>query len=76
MALTTTLSAQVGISSACRSLTLSRATFYRSQQPPSATPDVKQVGLSYGSACRYASGVALDGTVPGNFQLWSFSILP
>ena len=38
MALTTTLSAQVGISSACRSLTLSRATFYRRQQPPSATP--------------------------------------
>ena len=31
MELTKTLSAQVGINDACRSLTVSRATFYRSQ---------------------------------------------
>lgn len=34
MELTKTLSAQVGISDACQALTVSRATFYRSQQPP------------------------------------------
>jgi len=34
MELTKTLSAQVGINDACRSLTVSRATFYRSQEPP------------------------------------------
>jgi putative transposase len=34
MELTKTLSAQVGINDACRSLTVARATFYRSQQPP------------------------------------------
>ena len=33
MELTKTLSAQVGINDACRSLTVSRATFYRSQEP-------------------------------------------
>jgi putative transposase len=39
MELTKTLSAQVGISNACQSLMVSRATFYRSQQPPpSARP--------------------------------------
>jgi putative transposase len=37
MELTKTLSAQVGINDACRSLTVSRATFYRSQQPPEPT---------------------------------------
>jgi putative transposase len=37
MALTKELSAQVGISGACQSLSVSRATFYRSQQPPAAT---------------------------------------
>ena len=34
MELTKTLSATVGISDACQALTVSRATFYRSQQPP------------------------------------------
>ena len=34
MELTKTLSAQVGISDACQALTVSRATFYRSQEPP------------------------------------------
>jgi len=34
MELTKTLSAAVGISDACQALTVSRATFYRSQQPP------------------------------------------
>jgi putative transposase len=36
MELTKTLSATVGISDACQALTVSRATFYRSQQPPTA----------------------------------------
>ena len=36
MELTKTLSAQVGISNACQSLMVSRATFYRSQQPPTS----------------------------------------
>src|SRR2546428_4389079 len=37
MELTKTLSAQVGISDACQALTVARATFYRSQQPPPPT---------------------------------------
>ncbi len=36
MALTKTLSAAVGVSDACQALTVSRATFYRSQLPPPA----------------------------------------
>ena len=38
MELTKTLSAQVGISGACQALTVARATFYRSQQPPPTRP--------------------------------------
>ena len=38
MELTKTLSARVGINDACQSLLVSRATFYRSQQPPSPRP--------------------------------------
>ncbi len=46
MELTKTLSAQVGISDACQALTVSRATFYRSQQPPPTLPAVKQARRS------------------------------
>jgi len=45
MELTKTLSAQVGISDACQSLMVSRATFYRSQQPP-APPRSKRAPRS------------------------------
>lgn len=40
-----------------------------------AVKNVKLVGLAFGSADRYASGVALDAGT-GTFQLWSFTILP
>jgi hypothetical protein len=40
-----------------------------------AMKDTKQLGLSFGSDCRYASGVALDGGT-GMFQLHTFSIAP
>lgn len=52
MVLTKTLSAKVGISDACQALTVSRATFYRSQQPPSPTQ----------SLTRRRSGRALSAT--------------
>jgi len=48
MELTKTLSAQVGINDACRSLTVARATFYRSQQPP--PPRSKKAPTRRGSA--------------------------
>ena len=38
MAITQSLSEEVGITSACHSLQVARATFYRSQQPPPARP--------------------------------------
>lgn len=41
MALTTQLSTEVGVSAACQSLHVARATFYRRQQPPSAVAAVK-----------------------------------
>jgi hypothetical protein len=40
-----------------------------------ATKNVKQVGLSFGNASSYASGVALDGGT-GTFDLTSFTITP
>lgn len=40
-----------------------------------AMKSVKQVGLSFGSSCTYASGVAIDDGV-GTFTLSSFTILP
>lgn len=48
MELTKTLSAQVGISDACQALTVSRATFYRSQLPP--TPARPLTGRRSGRA--------------------------
>jgi putative transposase len=44
MAITKELSARIGISSACRSLSLPRATFYRSQQPRPMGPMEPTVG--------------------------------
>jgi len=38
-----------------------------------ALSKVKQVGLSFGSACRYASGVAIQGG-PGSFHLLDYSL--
>jgi hypothetical protein len=40
-----------------------------------AVKKVKLVGLGFGSSCRYASGVALDGRT-GTFNLNSFTITP
>lgn len=40
-----------------------------------AMKKVKQVGLSFGSSCTYASGVAIAGDV-GTFSLSSFTITP
>ena len=40
-----------------------------------AVQDVKQVGLSFGSSCTYASGVALDGGA-GTFTMSDFTINP
>jgi hypothetical protein len=40
-----------------------------------AMKNSKQLGLSFGSSCTFASGVALDGGT-GTFQLFSFSIAP
>ena len=39
-----------------------------------AMENVKEVGLSFGRAGSYASGVAIDGTVPASFQLNSFTV--
>ena len=41
-----------------------------------AKRNVKDVGLSFGRASRYASGVAIDDTVPASFQLNSFTVTP
>jgi hypothetical protein len=40
-----------------------------------AMKNVKQLGLSFGSSCTYASGVARDGG-PGTFTVSSFTITP
>ncbi len=40
-----------------------------------AMANVKQVGLSFGSAGSYASGIALDGN-PGTFTMTSFTVTP
>jgi hypothetical protein len=39
-----------------------------------AMKGVKQVGLAFGSSCRYASGVAVAGS--GRFDMTNFSITP
>jgi hypothetical protein len=39
-----------------------------------AMKKVKQVGLSFGNASRYASGVAIDGNTPGMFTVTGFTI--
>ena len=42
-----------------------------------AKRNVKEVGLSFGRASRYASGVAInDDTAPASFQLNSFTVTP
>jgi hypothetical protein len=40
-----------------------------------AMKNVKQLGLSFGSSCAYASGVAVNGG-PASFRLTSFTITP
>lgn len=40
-----------------------------------AMQDVKQVGLSFGNSCSYASGIALEGGA-GTFTMSSFTITP
>ncbi|HUZ44997.1 MAG TPA: hypothetical protein VMW54_00020 [Terriglobia bacterium] len=39
-----------------------------------AVKQVKQVGLAFGSAIRYASGVAIQGGTPGTFDLKDYKI--
>ncbi len=41
-----------------------------------AGEQVKQVGLAFGSAVSYASGVAIDGSDPGTFYLRDFLVTP
>jgi len=39
-----------------------------------ALKNVKQVGVAFGSACRYASGVAIGGGGTGSFSLLSYTL--
>lgn len=39
-----------------------------------AVKKVKLAGIAFGSSGSYASGVAIDGTNAGNFQVWNFTI--
>ena len=39
-----------------------------------AAKKVKLAGIAFGSAGSYASGVAIDGTNAGTFQVWNFTI--
>ena len=39
-----------------------------------AVKKVKLAGIAFGSSGSYASGVAIDGTSAGNFQVWNFTI--
>ena len=41
-----------------------------------AKRNVKDIGLSFGRASRYASGVAINSTDPATFQLTSFTVTP
>jgi hypothetical protein len=42
-----------------------------------ALKNVKQIGLSFGNGCSYASGIALDGqSQPGKFTVTSFKVTP
>jgi hypothetical protein len=40
-----------------------------------AMKNVKEIGLSFGSAGSYASGIALDGG-PGTFTMTNFTVTP